>query len=322
MICLKTSPWPGLETDLLGWIKEKRNNGLAILPSLVRLKALEMAKDEKYGIPAGHFKAGNHWCQRFMKRNGLSLRQKTTLAQRLPEDYEEKIIRFHCFVINLRKEHNYPLHVIANMDETPLTFDMPPNRTINHTGEKTIKIRTTGNEKNRVTVVLACAGDGSKLKPMVIFKRKTVPKVANKHGVVIAAQEKGWMDTEGMKTWVQKVWRARRGGLGRRRSLLVYDAFEAHVTESVKAAFVRENTNLAVIPGGLTSILQPLDVALNKPFKDGVRKRWMEWMADGIHEFTASGRQKKPSEELIVSWIAAAWNELRFERPKVRAPLV
>ena len=86
--------------------------------------------------------------------------------------------------------------------------------------------------------MLACAGDGSKLRPMVIFKRKTVPKVANKHGVVITAQEKGWMDTEGMKTWVQKVWRARRGGLGRRRSLLVYDAFEAHVTESVKAAFL------------------------------------------------------------------------------------
>ena len=82
---------------------------------------------------------------------------------------------------------------------------MPPNRTIKHTGEKTIKIGTTGNEKNRVTVVLAYAEDGSKLKPMVTFKRKTVPKVANRHGVVIAAQEKGWMDTEGMKTWVQKV---------------------------------------------------------------------------------------------------------------------
>lgn len=69
----KKAAWPGLETDLLGWITEKRNNGLVILPSLVRLKALEMTKDEKYGIPARHFKAGNHWCQRFMKRNDLSL---------------------------------------------------------------------------------------------------------------------------------------------------------------------------------------------------------------------------------------------------------
>ena len=196
---------------------------------------------------------------------------------------------------------------------TPLTFDMPPNRTIHNTGEKTIKIRTTGNEKNRVTVVLTCAGDGSKLRPMVIFKRKTLPKVANKHGIVIAAQEKGWMDTERMKIWIEKVWRARRGGLGRRRSLLVLDAFEAHVTDSVKTAIARENTNLAVIPGGLTSILQPLDISLNKPFKDNVRRRWMEWMAEGIHEFTAGGRQKKPSEEVILSWIAGAWNEIPEE---------
>ena len=185
---------------------------------------------------------------------------------------------------------------------------MPPNRTINNTGEKTIKIQMTGNEKNRVTVVLECVGDGTKLKPMVIFK-----KVANKHGVVIAAQEKGRMDTERMKHWIEKVWCSRRGDLEKRKSLLVCDAFEAHVTESVKTAFARENTDLGVIPGGLTSILQPLDVALNKPFNDGVRKRWMEWMADGIHEFTATGHQKKPSEELIVSWIAQAWNDIPVE---------
>ena len=39
----------------------------------------------------------------------------------------------------------------------------------------------------------------------------------------------------------------------------------------------------------------------------------MDWMSDGIHEFTASSRQKKPSEELIVSWIASAWNDIPAE---------
>ena len=120
------------------------------------------------------------------------------------------------------------------------------------------------------------------------------------------------MDSEQMRVWIEKAWRSRLGGLGR-RSLLVLDSFEAHVTDTVKASFNRENTELAVIPGGLTSLLQPLDVSLNKPFKDGVRKKWMQWMADGIHEFTASGRQKKPSEELMCSWISQAWNDIPAE---------
>ena len=87
------------------------------------------------------------------------------------------------------------------------------------------------------------------------------------------------------------------------------------MTESMKTALRRENTNL-VIPSRLTSILQPLDVSLNKPFKDGVRKRWMEWMAKGTHEFTASGCQKKPSEQLFLSWIAGAWQDIPKEMIK------
>jgi len=85
----KKAAWPELEVDLLEWITEKRSNGLAILPSLVRLRALDMAKNEKYGIPEGQFKAGNHWCQCFMKRNGLSFRQKTTLGREDDQDSYE-----------------------------------------------------------------------------------------------------------------------------------------------------------------------------------------------------------------------------------------
>ena len=36
-------------------------------------------------------------------------------------------------------------------------------------------------------------------------------------------------------------------------------------------------------------------------------------MAEGIHKFTATGRQKKASEELICSWILQAWNDIPAE---------
>ena len=191
------------------------------------------------------------------------MRQKTTLAQRPPPCDEEKIVQFHQYVIRQRQAHNYPLHLIGNMDEVPVQFDMPSNRTVNAVGDKTVKIRTTGNEKNRLTVVLACAGDSSKLKQLVIFKGKTMPKIQNKHGVVVTVQEKGWMDSDTMKIWIKKVWRACIGGLSRRRSLLVFDS---------------------------SKVLQPLDICLNKPFKDRLRQRWMTWMAEGIHELTPTGK--------------------------------
>ena len=85
------------------------------------------------------------------------------------------------------------------MDEVPLTFDIPVNRTVEKTGTSMVStICTTGNEKSSFTVVLGCQANGQKLPPMVIFKRKTLPKEKFPAGVIIKANPKGWMDEEKM----------------------------------------------------------------------------------------------------------------------------
>lgn len=61
------------------------------------------------------------------------------------------------------------------MDEVPLTFDVSPSRTVDTTGEKTVSIVTTGNEKTSLTCVLACGANGEKLTPLLVFKHKTMP---------------------------------------------------------------------------------------------------------------------------------------------------
>ena len=187
------------------------------------------------------FQASNNWCTRFLRRNNLALRQKTKIAQKLPGDLEEKIVNFHCFVLNCRKKANYELANIGNMDETPVWFDMPSTRTVNTRGEKTVSVTTIGHEKSCFTVVLSCLADGTKLKPMITFKRKTKPKEKFLPGVVVHHHPKGWMDVDGMKLWIQKVWSSRPGGLLRRRSLLVWDAFRAHLAEPVKRALQQTN---------------------------------------------------------------------------------
>jgi len=49
------------------------------------------------------------------------------------------------------------------------------------------------------------------------------------------------------------------------------DAFRCHKTNDIKAWLCWTNTDLVIIPSGTTSLLQPLNVSINKQFKDGLR---------------------------------------------------
>jgi len=148
-----------------------------------------------------------------MRRNGLCIRTKTTIAQKLPREYERKIIEFHKYVINMREKLCFQLGQLGNMDGVPLTFDVPSNKAVTVKGAKTVMIKTSGNEKTRYTVVLARCVYGTNLPPLLIFKRKTLPKDVIPHGIHVHVHSKGWTDGEGMKLWLEKVWSKRPGGL-------------------------------------------------------------------------------------------------------------
>ena len=64
------------------------------------------------------------------------------------------------------------------------------------------------------------------------------------------------------------------GSFSNPQSLLVLDSFSAHIVNTVKRRFCEKNTDIAVIPGGLTSCLQPLDVSINKSFKAKVGNKF------------------------------------------------
>ena len=87
------------------------------------------------------------------------------------------------------------------MDETPMTFDMAGFRTVNKKGDKTVSVKTTGSEKAHFTVKLSCLADETKLPVMIIFKRK-MPKDKLPSGVIVVAQEKGWVDKNLLQQWL------------------------------------------------------------------------------------------------------------------------
>ena len=253
--------------------------------------------------------AASRWAASFMKRHDLSLRARTSLSQRLPADLEQKLVSFHTFVRTKREEDEFENSVIINMDETPVYFDLQPGKTINKSGEKSVLIRTTGSEKRHFTVVLAVTASGDFLPPMIIFKGKRELSMDVPKGWIVTVQEKGWMDENLMLRWIRDIYLKYTK---KERSLLVLDSFRGHLTDNVKKAFRKGNTVMAVIPGGCTSKVQPLDVSINKPFKTELRKSWKIYMRDSAKIARESGaRVKAASKEEVVSWIVSAVSSIQ-----------
>jgi len=65
---------------------------------------------------------------------------------------------------------------MANAHEMAIYPAMPPNYMLEKKGVKEVLLKTTGWEKLRLTVMLAATPDGRKLPPLLILKRKTLPK--------------------------------------------------------------------------------------------------------------------------------------------------
>ena len=75
------------------------------------------------------------------------------------------IDRLISFILNLRRKFHTKQYAIANviaMDEKPIWLDMPSATTVNEAGASSVTIRSTGHEKDRVTVCLAGKANGQK----------------------------------------------------------------------------------------------------------------------------------------------------------------
>jgi len=118
-----------------------------------------------------------------------------------------------------------------------------------------------------------------------------------------------------MKDWLLVVWNTRPGAILRKQGMLVIDVFKGHLTPEIEATITGSsmNTNLVVIPGGMTLQLQVLDVMVNKPFKDHLKQLYSEWLLKGDHALSPDGRIKKPSVTILCQWIITAWQHISPE---------
>jgi hypothetical protein len=172
----------------------------------------------------------------------------------------------------------YPPKLILNVDETPLLFEFLSGYTYNWKGVTTVAGKSDRNSwnKRQATIVLHIMANGNTpFKPVLIFHSQgTVitkkqphynPRV-NVYFNPIAYHNKK-MFLEWLKNTYQPYIASQAGES--EKSMMVMDAAAFHKTPPIMK-FLRKAIPpilTALIPPGLTSHLQPLNTAINGPFK-------------------------------------------------------
>lgn len=160
------------------------------------------------------------------------------------------------------------------MDQTPLPFEFLSGQTYTLKGEKTVWVKgaTSGWDKRQATLQLTVFADGENyVHPLIFFRGQGAGVAVQKEKslydprVVVKFNPTAYANSENMLEWLEEQVIPVLEG---QPTLLALDLFGGHKTDDVLDTMKANDITISVIPAGCTGIVQPLDISINRPFKD------------------------------------------------------
>ena len=99
------------------------------------------------------FSASKGWVEKFFSRHCLSLQNRTSVTQKLPQQLEGCLTKFYLDAGRYMRIGKYPHSFIGSMDETTVFFYMSSAKSICKTGSKECVVQTPRCEKKHATIV-------------------------------------------------------------------------------------------------------------------------------------------------------------------------
>lgn len=327
--------WPELESRLYNLFLEKRAVGQPIRRGWFRLHANVLFREIYPNASTSIFRFSNGWFEAFLGRYRISLRCITKKAQKVPEDYRRLIVSWLQFnrrnsqllggswmetVLN-RELGRFQLSNICNLDETPLPFEYLSGKTYNPVGDRTVWVKETRNgwDKRQASLVLCIFADGvNRIPPMIIFHGKGISqRLINESkeyhpGVIVEFNQEAYItDTLFLKYIDTYLLPALEG----RPSLFALDMCKSHKTTAVLDKLHQNNIVPSIIPAGCTSLVQPLDVSINKPLKDKIRDLTDEAIIEHSSTFE---KWTTAQRRVLTTWcVGDAWYGFCIEKQQL-----
>jgi hypothetical protein len=336
--------FPLLEDQLHTLILEKRKIGRKVGENWIRRNArIEFEKLWPYKVTVVERKKvfadmsfSNGWLAGFLRRKNLSLRQPTKKAQAIPQDYKEKIISWLQFNRRAMAKFNFKLSEIANMDQTPISFEFLDNKTYDTKGVKTVFVKQTGSgwDRRQATLQIIVHADGiQRCKPLLVFHGKNLdyrqkPKSSNLKKeykfydprVEVMFNPKAWSNTDLMVEWIKHLYTPAtnfpcfpRNSTQRPPRFLSLDVFAGQKTKEVIDSFKAINCTTSFIPGGTTGFIQVCDTSINKSLKSRIEELADQYIDEHEVEWVEGKYSVGQRRILLTKWVAQAWEDIHKE---------
>jgi hypothetical protein len=298
------------ELQIKKWILDIRSMGIPVCDELIMIRAKYINSKLKNPINCDF---GRGWVFKFKQRHNIVRRKAGSKILRKNDCDKETIIKF-VENVNKKIDKNDYFSVI-NIDETGLYYDPTINFTLDLKGTRRVEIKTNGREKERITMVIGIdLMDNIKIKPLIIFKgtpERCIKSVPLNDAYRLSYQANSWCDEDQFINFLSFLPKDKK-------ILLIYDNFRSHKTAKVNE-FLKEYplVTIKLLPPNTTSILQPLDVGINRPLKIHIKKQYINWL---LTRYTKDGNDmffkkldKKRRNILFIRWIHKSWMKINHK---------
>ena len=130
-----------METSLVEWIFSVRDRHSRVTRKMIQNKALEIFPSVSDSGDCS-FVESRGWLQRFLERKGFSVRRRTTVSQKDPDQVVEKLVSYIDYVGKVIASKNILERDIIAMDETAVWFDMLSSTMVDKRGAKSVALKT------------------------------------------------------------------------------------------------------------------------------------------------------------------------------------
>ncbi|EKM78198.1 hypothetical protein AGABI1DRAFT_129327 [Agaricus bisporus var. burnettii JB137-S8] len=293
------APYPAAQERIAFQLKSLRDAGVALTLLTIRALMIAVITDmapEVYEVQAKDgscFKCSESFVRKYLRKTlGWSERRATKAAQKLPVNLQEILREAFLREAFLIRDYSIPAALRVNTDQTQLVYQQGSDRTWNLAGEK--QVATVGQEEKRAfTLVPSISASGELLPMQAIYMGKTSISCPSPWAAGYDhAQELGfqmlpsmtttyWSTQETMRTLVDTIiapyFERKKQELGlpqTQHSIWKIDCWSVHRSRSFREWMKENHPNiiLVFVPGGCTSVWQPLDVGIQRVLKLSMRR--------------------------------------------------